>query len=255
MQMAVANGVKDVYSPRMVPSRMQEQGIDIGDAYWKTLGRFAKQASDGSNGDLVLGTEKFMLLCESMGVSLGSWDDAHELYKSLVEEGNPTGRASSRRAQAAADPGTIGEQVGNLFSPLKSPGNLLAAGGKLLSGNLSGSWDSLKAAGRNFTSFGDQMGKYFASPEDILADAQRRSAPPPATGKEMADTRIRTEGNVQGEVRIVVDQNGRVTAPASVTLTGQQRGVNAGYGTGTMNSPSPGDPNFNHSAPFLGGGK
>lgn len=49
------------------------------------------------------------------------------------------------------------------------------------------------------------------------------------------------DGNVSGELRIVVDQNGKVTAPPTVKLTGQQIAANYGMSGSGKNDPPPGD--------------
>ena len=43
--------------------------------------------------------------------------------------------------------------------------------------------------------------------------------------KAPAPAQINTEGKVTGEVRSTVDQQGKVSAPQSIQLTGHQRGV------------------------------
>lgn len=252
MMMAQANGVKNVGSPNQVLRRMQQQGVDAGAGYWKTLQRIADMAYSGTGGDLVQGADRFQMIANSMGVDVGSPDDAQELYKQLLENKNLPTKGHMSGARADADKGTIGEQYDNLvIGPgTKVPGNIASSLGRLFSGDGIGAWDSLKAAGRNLGNFGEQVGKYFLTSEDIVNDAQRRSSTP-ATGREQVENRIHTEGNVQGNVTITIDQQGKVTAPQSVTLTGQQKSVNAGYGSGTLNNPPPGDPSFNHAlGPF-----
>ena len=54
--------------------------------------------------------------------------------------------------------------------------------------------------------------------------------------KAPGPAQINTEGKVTGEVRSTVDQQGKVSAPQSIQLTGRQRGV----GASRMNVPPPG---------------
>lgn len=63
----------------------------------------------------------------------------------------------------------------------------------------------------------------------------------PQSMRDAAPTSITTQGQVQGEVRITVDQQGRVTAPPTISLTGTQRAVNAGVGSATLNNAPPGE--------------
>ncbi|QIG58333.1 tape measure protein [Gordonia phage Skog] len=49
------------------------------------------------------------------------------------------------------------------------------------------------------------------------------------------------DGNVSGELRIVVDQSGKVTAPPSIKLSGHQTAVNYGMSGSGKNDPPPGD--------------
>ncbi|QZE10470.1 tape measure protein [Mycobacterium phage ScoobyDoobyDoo] len=251
--MAATNGVTGINNPAMTLAVMQQQGVDIDQAYWKTLERYANMAYQGTGGDLIKGAGRFMMIVQPLGVNLPSPDDYIELYRNLLE-GNVGERGARRGAEAAKGTGTIGEQVGGIAGVLKAPLNVVGAVGKTIMGNLPGAWDSLKAAGRNFTNAGDVISRWGNDEADIVAEQQRRQAAPPATGVEKVENRIRTEGNVTGEVRIVVDQQGRVTAPQSIQLSGQQKGVNAGLGNLTMNNPSPGDPSYRHAqGPFAQG--
>ncbi|ACH62129.1 tape measure protein [Mycobacterium phage Myrna] len=251
--MAQTNGVRGVTSPTMALRRMQEQGISVDQAYWKTLQRYAQMAYQGTGGDLTLGADRFMMIVQPLGVQLGSPDDYYELYKELLG-GDVATRGHRRGAEAEADPGTAGEVMKAGLAPFGAIGDLAQAGTAVLQGNLGQAWNQLKQAGSGIAAPFKQTARALTSEEEIVADTQRRSAAPQATGPERAENRIRTEGNVSGEVRITVDQQGRVTAPQSIQLTGQQKGVNAGVGSLTMNNPSPGDPSFRHAnGPFAQG--
>ena len=84
---------------------------------------------------------------------------------------------------------------------------------------------------------------------DDFAKAGRAPVPPPRTAQDVKaqQSSLRTEGTVQGEVRITVDQQGRVTAPQSIQLSGQQKSVNAGYGSAQLNNAPPGDPIYHNA--------
>jgi hypothetical protein len=63
---------------------------------------------------------------------------------------------------------------------------------------------------------------------------------------------INSSGLVSGTVTITVDQQGRVTAPPTIQLTGSQKAALAGYGSAQLNNASPGESYANRS--FPGGG-
>jgi len=103
------------------------------------------------------------------------------------------------------------------------------------------------------------MGRYFTSSDDVKTDIDQRQSQRHATVAQaqaaqsgQTPATINTQGQVTGDIRITVDQAGRVSAPQTITLTGTQRSVNAGYGGGTMNNPGPGD--YHQSTGFPGGG-
>jgi hypothetical protein len=152
----------------------------------------------------------------------------------------------------------LGKQLGNLAAPLKAIPNAIWGSAKNLFGNPSGGLESFAAIPGDFGQFGDQVSSYFTSQQDIAGDAatatgerQHRSA----SGTQMIPPQqFSTEGKVSGDLRITVDQQGRVSAPQNVSLSGSQRGINAGMGSGTMNNPGPGDPAFQHAMPAFSGG-
>jgi hypothetical protein len=251
MRMSQANGVKGVFTPDMVIPRMKEQGIDVGNAYFKTLQQVAKQAQAGSGKDVTAGTAMFQMQCKAMGLQLGDVSQYRELYLRLISGGNPADDANAAAVKAAQDPGTMGQQIGRVGDNLATslaPLPVLAQGaGDLLSGDFSGAWNSLKSVGSDIANYSP----WASNPNTALAAAQ--APPPAATGKGIQPgepgygTSSRVDGQVTGELRVTVDRDGNPHAPPTVQVSGQQQGVNAGYGAGTMNNPSPGDPSFNHA--------
>jgi hypothetical protein len=110
------------------------------------------------------------------------------------------------------------------------------------SGNAAGVADDFAAAGRGSNNF---------------APAGQTPQALPQNAAQASSQTINTQGVVSGEVRITVDQAGRVSAPSVIQLTGQQKSANAGYGSSQLNSAPPGDPTYMHaynSFPTAGGG-
>ncbi len=63
-----------------------------------------------------------------------------------------------------------------------------------------------------------------------------------------------SSGTVTGNVTITVDQQGRVTAPQSIQLTGAQKAALAGGGTAQLNNIQPGDSHAYNTVPSKSGG-
>lgn len=251
MMMAQANGIQGVGDPEEVLARMEEQGIDGGQATENTYKRIAQMAMDSSGGDLTRGGVIFHRLLGQMGVQM-TLGQARELFKQMVggNAGAFTKGADQKSAEASADLGTVGEQADNLLlSGFKAAGNTVVGGVKTMLG-IGGQNDSFSAAGRNVTAFSDQFSKYFNSSQDVATDASAATADREVRGDGPGKTQIGpgsgyqapgSEGRVTGDLRITVDQNGKVSAPQTVSITGNQRQVNSGFGSGTMNNPGPGD--------------
>lgn len=86
---------------------------------------------------------------------------------------------------------------------------------------------------------------------DLYAPAGRNARPLPQSAAQVQRQTIDTRGSVTGEVRITVDQAGRVTAPPVIQLTGNQRAVNAGMGSAQLNNAPASEPRG--TAPLVGG--
>ena len=253
MMLASGSGITGISDPSEVMEAMEEKGVDPRASMDKMMRDLARQSTQPNNprGSV----SAFMGLLNSMGMNV-TRQQAKKLYDSAMKGENrySTG-ADIKEAQAKADPGTIGEQMGNTFGVLQAPLNVATAIGKGFVGNFSGAKDALGAAGRNFTDFTGQMGKYFTDADDVKTDIdQRVKEGGKATVAEAQAAKggggfVSTEGRVSGDIRITVDQNGQVRAPQTISLTGTQRAVNAGQGGGTLNNPGPGD---NHQSTGFG---
>ena len=138
--------------------------------------------------------------------------------------------------------------------------------GDLLTGDLSGAWNNFKSiftgedpgGGPEAAAQGDEEYEQGNAPparqgSSPFAPQGRAPANPPASAGQVSHGgQISTQGQVTGEVRITVDQEGRVSAPETVRLSGNQVAVNHGYGDATLNNPAPGDQNYLHSNRSMG---
>lgn len=260
MTMADANGMKNISDPIEVQMRMEEQGVDEGEAIEKTYQRFIEMAYANSGGDLIQGAVAFYHLQQQAGGTLTP-GEAKEMYKQFTGgNSNPFTKGTDiKTAKANSQQGNgIGKQLGNLAAPLKAIPNAIWGSAKNLFGNANGGLESFAAIPGDFGQFGDQVSSYFTGQQDIAGDAAAATSERqnrPASGTQMVQQpQFSTEGRVSGDLRITVDQQGRVTAPQNVTISGSQRGINAGMGSGTMNNPGPGDPAYQHSMPAFSGG-
>lgn len=84
-----------------------------------------------------------------------------------------------------------------------------------------------------------------------LMDAQPRNAAALPTSASTAPASVSTQGSVTGNITITVDQNGNVSAPKTITLTGTQQSAFSGWGSAQVNNISPGE---SHAVVPLGGG-
>jgi hypothetical protein len=97
--------------------------------------------------------------------------------------------------------------------------------------------DNAAGAAENFDKAGRGGGNF--------APTGNAPAAMPTTGQPVPS--FSSNGTVSGTVTITVDQAGRVTAPPTIQLTGQQKSALAGYSSAQLNNAPPGDPTYNHS--------
>ena len=92
-------------------------------------------------------------------------------------------------------------------------------------------WDPRELIGfteRSTTTLSTLQSKLERTPERGHATDEgevHRAGYEPERGQGPGTGQINTEGKVTGEVRSTVDQQGKVSAPQSIQLTGHQRGV------------------------------
>lgn len=183
----------------------------------------------------------FQMLMGQYGVEL-TWPEAEALYEKVSGGGGELpskkgNRVVERQGKTERGAGKVPTKSSN---PADANWNSKHSEYEA-SDNAAGVSDSFTEAGRNSGNF---------------APSGRSAAPPPNSAGGSPQY-ITSQGVVTGEVRITVDQAGRVTAPPVIQITGQQKAANAGYSSAQLNNAGPGDPNYNHSFnsfPQAGGG-
>jgi len=218
--------------PEEIPLRLQERGINMQEATSDFARQQAMQIKQMYPNDPIRGGAIFHRYMQEYGMPMDA-NQAQQMYREYTGAENPNDRARASIAETAnASPATT-------LNPIK---RFDAAFGAIGETNSLG--DVLSLPGR-------MMGNFFRGETQTQADAraQAQDFTQNEQNQTPAPVNVQTQGQVTGEVRITVDQNGKVSAPNSIQLTGHQRGVNTG--SGSMNVPPPGD---NHANTGWGGG-
>ncbi|QAY09951.1 tape measure protein [Mycobacterium phage Flabslab] len=235
--------------PGALAAGLNEAGFDADELTEEAAGEIARLVSGMPN--RLNRIAAFQELMAQNGVMM-DWNQAEALYEKVTGEEKPTERANKRVAEINQNGRSFVDQTGDFLKGLAKPFTTGLMGGltKAVQGDWDEIWPTIKE-GNPFSS--DQPKK--DNMRDEFARAGRAPAELPQTAEQAAQQQaqtVRTEGQVSGEVRITVDQSGRVSAPASIQLTGQQRNAFAGYGSAQVNNPPPGD--YNASTGWGGGG-
>lgn len=232
MMMAQQYGLKGVV-PGAVPSALAEKGVNMAEASQAPLRQMAQQLKRAGGNKH---NQAWMLTqyANSIGYSL-DMNDALQLMGEggITDEQSPGDRGRQASAEGAKKgPSTsIGGRISDAMGAF-SEGNVLTSPFRAIGNFFQGSTETERQGMKS---------------DERIADSKA-----PKT-RDAAPVKVNTEGKVSGEVKITVDQQGRVTnAPRSIQLSGHQRGVNAGQGAATMNNPGAGE---NHSGNGWGGGR
>lgn len=230
--------------PEAMPAALADMGIDTDEARDEAAAWVAQQVS-GLQPEYNR-IAAFMRLMGEQGVEL-DYPQAKDLYhkvsgskdKMPSQVGNKrAAELSQKNKQTNWNPITgIKDTVMPLIQGLNpfSDEKLSDVPGDMLDGFLGYHKPSQNAdrVNQSFVDAGRVPGQF--------APAGKRPQPLPQSLKEATPTSITTQGQVTGEVRLVVDQQGRVSAPPVISLTGTQRAVNAGVGSSTLNNAPPGE--------------
>lgn len=209
----------------------------------------------------------FMMMMGQYGVSeiANDYEKAEALYDKVTGEESPVARANNRVARQGKTQTGGGGMRSPSGGPVTSSNPADADWNRrhdnyTPSENAAGMAEDFEKAGRGSPSFApssaamDQAG--VASMASMYSPSGNPTPPIPQSTAQVQQT-INTQGVVTGEVRITVDQQGRVGAPSVIQLTGTQKAANSGYSSSQLNNAPPGDPLHNHafnSFPSPGGG-
>jgi hypothetical protein len=235
--------------------RLSDQGnIEGGtDAAFQQLVKYA----EGTAGDVYDKAAVFKMLLGQMGVNV-SPQEALALYKKYTGGGSIAGDGKKRKAavdagrksdggSGVADFFTGGGQdfrdaiFKNALHPEQWREGLTEIGAFITNDK-----DNTYTARQN-----NKIQQQMTNDTNSLYAPQGRPPAPPSASP--SGQHVTTQGSVQGNVTITVDQQGKVSAPQSIQLTGQQKSAYMGYGSAQLNDPSPGDPTYYHAYNGWGG--
>lgn len=228
------------YLPNALPKALEEAGIDADEATEMAASQIARYAS--SQPKYLNRVAVFQSLMAENGSEM-DFDEAKAMYDKVTGgKDKPTKKAN----KAIAEKGKKNHQTN--WNPLsyikdiftsKTPADTLDAirGYHPASQNATNTAESFERAGRG---------------ENNFAPSGRQAQNPPQTGNQGQRQTVTTKGQVTGNVTITVDQQGRVTAPPTIQLSGTQKAVNSGAGSSQLNNIQPGENYANNSLP--GGG-
>lgn len=229
--------------PEAMPTALADMGIDMDEARDEAAAWVAQQVS-GLQPEYNR-IAAFMRLMGEQGVEL-DYPQAKDLYKKVT--GGRDKMPSQVGNKRAAELGQKNKQtnwnpitgIADTLMPLMqglnpfSDQKLADVPGDMVDGFL-GYHKPSENARRVEENF-QQAGRI---PGEFAPSGQKPRALPQSM-RDAAPQSITTQGQVQGEVRITVDQQGRVSAPPTISLTGTQQAVNAGVGASTLNNAPPG---------------
>ena len=219
--------------PEAVPAALADMGIDPDEARDEAAAWVAQQVSGEPNKYQRIAM--FKRLMEQQGVPL-DYPQAQDLYNKV--SGGKDKLPSQVGNKRAAELGQKNKQTN--WNPFSGIADTI---GPLLGGLNPFSDQKLKDVPGDMLD--GLMGYHSPSVnakrvEDNFARAGRIPQELPQSARDVTPQNISTKGTVQGEVRITVDQQGRVSAPPVISLTGTQQAVNAGVGSSTLNNAPPG---------------
>lgn len=205
-------GLTGILPEAMLPA-LAEMGIDGDEAMEMAYEEAAKM----TNGITPFPNRvaSFMRLLRDQGVEL-SYSQAQDLLKkhSGSKDKRPTQIANKRAAELG----------------VKSPRT------------------SMKAPSPNAEKVSESFAQAGRVPNDEFAPSGQKPRALPQSASQIPQT-INTQGQVTGSVTITVDQQGRVSSPPVIQLSGTQKAVNAGAGSAQLNNVQPGESYANNSFP------
>lgn len=250
-QVAQRNGITGML-PGAIPGALEDAGIDLHEAFLdqaRYVANMVKNYPGGTRNQ----AEMFRQLMAEQGAPMDG-KTAFELYKELTG-GRDIEGDTAKSMQKGAKSQTIGDRTG--FSRIMASTGLTSIN-NLIKGDFAGAAKEIFGLDQNPFESGDPGANRAARDFKANDNFSAQGKPPramPQSAAALPQGSLNAQGTVSGEVRITVDSAGRVTAPPSIQLTGQQKAAFSGYGSTQLNNPPPGDPTYYHSYnPFPGGG-
>lgn len=224
MTMAAQKMGLNGHLPGALPRIMQEAGLDQDEIRDIAASNVAGMVNGYSNkADRIAA---FQMLMNQYGVEM-DFTEAEALYDKVSGGKELPSQAANRKIGRQGKTQTSGG--GGRTSSLPADSDWTKRHPNYRpSENAEGTSENFDEAGRGTANF---------------AGTGRPPVPPPSSMQSAG--MVSAKGTVTGEVRITVDQQGRVTAPQVVQLTGQQKAAYAGYGSAQLNNAPPGDPSYN----------
>lgn len=227
------------YLPNAMPAALEAAGLDDDEITNMAAAEAAKHAS--SQPKYLNRVAVFQSLMAEQGVEL-DWPQAKDLYD-RVSPGKE--RPDKKANKTIAGKGQKNQGNWNPIGVIKDLFN--AKGPEDMADAITGRHAPSDNAERVLDSFAgaDRI------PGDQFAPSGQRPRQLPQSAEQAQQRTFSSKGVVSGEVRIVVDQQGRVSAPQVIQLSGTQKAVNAGVGSAQLNNaPASESPGYN---PFGGG--
>lgn len=236
-------GIGGNFLPGAQKAALSEAGIDADQMTEMAAGQVAKLVEGYPN--RLNRIAAFQTLMGQQGVQM-DWNEAEAMYDKVTGDKKPSQVANENVAKKAEGRSNIDwnpfSYIGKVLSPTMNAKSL-----DDFKNIPTDTWNAIR---------GWEENSDVKDERDNFAKSGRSPADPPKTAQQAQQSAtVQTQGTVQGEVRITVDQQGRVSAPQAIQLSGQQKSANAGYGSAQLNNAPPGDPSFGHSYNGWGGGE
>jgi hypothetical protein len=240
------NGITG-YLPNALPAALEEAGIDSNEATEQAAAQVAKMVSGLPK--KLNRIAAFQSMMGEQGVDL-DWPQAKDLYEKVSGDKDSKGRRKQKPTERAASRiSQLGEDnKQSNWNPLTGIADTLAPilnaksldDFRNLPGDIADGFAGRHKPSENARQISDLF-KSQGRPADEFAPAGQQGRSLPQSMKESWNNmtaNLRADGKVTGNVTITVNQDGRVTAPPTIQLTGTTKAVNSGKGGSTLNSAS-----------------
>lgn len=232
------NGITGIL-PEAMPTALQDAGIDADEAFEQAaveVARYASGQPDRRNRIAI-----FLRMMNEQGAGLEGYAEAEALYDKVTggkdgKQKKPTQVAN----EAVARKGQKNKQTN--FNPISYLKDVLTAKPEDIAGEITGN----HAASQNAENTANSYAAAGRGPNNFAPAGRSGQALPQTVAQS---TPVVTQGQVSGSVTITVNQQGKVTAPPVIQLTGTQRAVNSGSGGAQLNNIQGGESHATNTFP------